>query len=169
MPQLQLHEHVPGFRLTLSLQLPRDRSTVPVIRHLNRAAMAEVGVAVSAADDIELALAEACANVVKHSGPGDSYEVSITIGPVNAEIRVVDQGHGFDHQALSAEMAEVGAERGRGIALMHALVDQVRFESKPELGTVVHLVKKLQFDDTIPSRRLMLEAAAKGRAPGEPD
>ncbi len=37
-------------------------------------------------------------------------------------------------------------------------VDQVRFESQPEHGTVVHLVKNLRFDDTLPIRRLMLEA-----------
>lgn len=159
--QVERREHVPGFRLTISLQLPRDRLTVPVIRHLNRAAMAEVGVDSGIADDVELALAEACANVVKHSGPGDSYRVSITIGPVNAEIRVVDQGHGFDHRSLSPEMAELGAERGRGIALMHALVDQVRFESRPEVGTVVHLVKELRFDDSVPARQLMLDSSQR--------
>ncbi len=39
---------------------------------------------------------------------------------------------------------------------MHALVDQVRFESQPEHGAVVHLVKHLRFDDTS-DRKLMLE------------
>lgn len=35
------------------------------------------------------------------------------------------------------------AERGRGVALMRALVDSIDFDSDPESGTVVHLVKQL--------------------------
>ena len=54
-------------------------------------------------------------------------------------------------------MASLDAEHGRGVALMRALVDQVRLESRPEVGTVVRLVKTLRFDDTVPARRVMLE------------
>jgi serine/threonine-protein kinase RsbW len=74
--------------------------------------------------------------------------VSVTLGPTACHIRAVDIGRGFDHRALSPpEMADLDAEHGRGVALMHALVDQVRFDSEPEQGTVVHLVKLLHFDD----------------------
>jgi serine/threonine-protein kinase RsbW len=57
------------------------------------------------------------------------------------------------------------AESGRGVALMDAVMDTVRFNSAPERGTVVHLVKQLTFDDSLPTRRLMLAALA--RAEGE--
>ena len=148
-----------GFRVTLSLQLPRDRLSVPVTRHLVGAAMTEVGVVPEDAEAVQLALTEACANVIDHSGPGDAYEVAVTLGPSACHIRVVDVGRGFDHHALTPpEMAQVDAEHGRGVALMHALVDQVRFESEPERGTVVHLVKHLDFDDSVPARRLMLQS-----------
>ena len=70
-----------GFRVTLSLLLPRDRLTVPVARHLTRAALMEVGVVPGDAHEVELALSEASANVVEHSGADDRYEVSVTIGP----------------------------------------------------------------------------------------
>ena len=147
-----------GFRVTLSLQLPRDRLSVPVARHLVGAAMEEVGVVAEDAEAVKLALTEACANVIDHSGPGDVYDLAVTVGPSACHIRVVDVGRGFDHEALSIDMATVDAEHGRGVALMHALVDQVRFESQPEQGTVVHLVKRLRFDDSVPARRLMLQA-----------
>lgn len=146
-----------GFEVSVSLQLPRDRLSVPVTRHLTRAALGEVGVLEEDVEVVELALAEACGNVVEHSSPGDSYQVSVTVGSALAEIRVVDEGRGFDHRSLAGEMADPGAARGRGIALMHALVDQVRFESRPEVGTIVHLVKFLRFDEKVPGRRLMLE------------
>jgi anti-sigma regulatory factor (Ser/Thr protein kinase) len=152
------HAITRGFKVTLSLQLPRDRLSVPVTRHLVRAAMNEVGVVTEDIDDVELALSEACANVINHSGPGDAYEVAVTVAPSSSHIRVIDLGHGFDHHSLSPEMAALDAEHGRGVALMHVLVDQVRFESQPEHGTVVHLVKNLRFDDDLPVRRLMLES-----------
>ena len=62
-------------------------------------------------------------------------------------IRVVDTGHGFDFASPGLGTAEITAEQGRGIQLMRALVDRVRFLSKPEEGTIVHLEKVLEFTD----------------------
>lgn len=160
----------PVFQLTLSLQLPRDRLSVPITRHVVRSSMREIGVVPADAHAVELAVGEACANVINHSGPGDAYEVSVAIAPVTCHIRVVDIGRGFDHHVLSPpEMAGVDAEHGRGVALMHALVDQVRFESEPERGTVVHLVKRLHFEDTALAHRLLTETPEKrNREKGTP-
>jgi hypothetical protein len=41
------------------------------------------------------------------------------------------------------------------VELMRALVDNVRFESKPEAGTIVHLEKELTFQDGSVVRRLV--------------
>ena len=136
----------------MSLQLPRERSSVPLTRHVIRSSMAELGVDPADAADVELVVSEACANVINHSGPGDAYEVSVAIAPVACHIRVVDIGRGFDHQTLCPpRMPENDAEHGRGIALMYALADQVSFDSEPERGTVVHLVKQLHFDSSAPA------------------
>lgn len=125
-------------------------------RHLVGAAMAEAGATADDTAAVELAVTEACANVVTHSGPGDAYEVSIGLDPRNCHIRVVDIGRGFDHEDFTPpEMAGLDAEHGRGLALMHALVDQVLFSSEPERGTVVHLVKRLHFDESVPTRRVL--------------
>ncbi|MDQ4133163.1 MAG: ATP-binding protein [Actinomycetota bacterium] len=157
-----------GFHVSISLCLPRDELSVPVVRHLVNHALEEVGVVNDDAYDVELALAEACANVLTHSGPGDAYDVSIEIGPELCEIRVIDLGHGYDFHSLSREMSDLHAESGRGIALMDALMDRVRFTSAPERGTIVHLIKQLRFDDSRPARRLMLDALARtARETGE--
>lgn len=110
--------------------------------------------------DIEISLTEACANVLDHAGPGDSYDVSVTIGPDSCELRVIDVGHGFDHATVQSESRphDLDAERGRGLRLMHALVDHIELTSAPEEGTLVHLVKKLAFDDSSPARRLLFQA-----------
>lgn len=125
------------------LCLPRDSSTLPVVRHIAAAALRELGVETEAIDDVTLALTEAAANVVKHSGADDQYEVHLVLENTTCEIRVVDTGRGFDSNSLGVAMAGPSEEQGRGMALMAALVDSVRFESRPEDGTIVHLVKAL--------------------------
>ena len=82
--------------ISLALTLPRDEQTVPVARHIVRNAMEQVGVAEACIYDVELALSEACTNVLLHSGPGDQYVVRLDMGDRIGRIRVVDVGHGFD-------------------------------------------------------------------------
>lgn len=134
-------------QLSLALTLPRDEQTIPVTRHIVHHALAEVGAMKDCMEDIAIAQTEACANVVKHSGPGDQYEVRVDIDQEKCVIRVIDTGRGFDSQTLTDAEAdpETLAERGRGILLMRSLVDEVRFVSKPEAGTIVHLEKSLEF------------------------
>jgi len=151
--------------LKMVLFLPRDAASVPLSRQVLTNCLETLGVTQDTRTDIALALSEACGNVIEHSGPGDAYEVLVTIGPALAEIRVVDVGRGFDHASLSTRAPDGGEERGRGIRLMHALVDQVRLESAPERGTMVHLVKRLTFDDSSPARRLMLSSGGEEAGP----
>ena len=150
-----------GYGLMLAICLPRDQLSVPVIRHLVRHALDQVGVVPEVSNDIELALTEACTNVLDHSGPGDAYEVTVTIRADRCELRVVDVGHGFDHTNIRGTAqagGDLAAERGRGLGLMHALVDHIELVSEPEAGTLVRLVKRLSFDETAPARRLLFQA-----------
>ncbi|MBV8958472.1 MAG: ATP-binding protein [Actinobacteria bacterium] len=140
-------------QISLALNLPRDAATIPVARHIARDALREVGVTDECSMAIEVALTEAATNVVKHSGPGDAYEVGMTLSGDHCTIRVVDTGRGFDFSSLAGLASDLSAERGRGMELMHALVDQVTFESKPEAGTIVHLEKQLQLLDASPLQR----------------
>ena len=133
--------------LSLALTLPRDEQTVPVARHIVRNAMEQVGVEETCVYDVELALSEACTNVLLHSGPGDQYVVRLDLEDRIGVIRVIDVGHGFDSARLQAEGTLPEDERGRGLGLMQALVDRVDFTSRSEAGTVVTLEKVLSFRD----------------------
>ncbi len=134
----------PGVRISLTLSLPSAPSTLPFVRHLTAAALGELGVAPSSIDDVALALTEAVANVVKHAGADAGYEVRLVLDDHVCEICVADRGRGFDPALIGTAMAPPGAERGRGMALMAAVVDSVCFESQPADGTVVRLVKDLE-------------------------
>ena len=142
--------------LSLALTLPRDEQTVPVARHIVGNAMEQVGVEETCVDDIELALSEACTNVLVHSGPGDQYVVRLDLEDRLGLIRVIDVGRGFDSARLRAQDALPEDERGRGLGLMQALVDRVDFTSRPEAGTVVTLEKVVTYRD---------EALMVGRRP----
>jgi serine/threonine-protein kinase RsbW len=154
-----------GYGVAMSIRLPRDELSVPVIRHLVADALKQVGVIDEISDDIQLALTEACTNVLDHSGPGDAYEVTVTITPERCELRIIDVGHGFDHSSVglaAPDDAELTAEQGRGLGLMRALVDHIELLSEPEEGTLVHLVKELVFDPSAPAQRLLFQALHGG-------
>jgi serine/threonine-protein kinase RsbW len=135
----------------LRIRLPRDRISVPVARHVVRSAIEEIGVTTECADDIEVALSEACTNVLMHAGPGAIYDVRLDLDDERCVLRIIDLGSGFDLATLPDGRPMPEEERGRGLPLMSSLVDRVRFESKPEIGTVVHLEKRLVYDQ---ARRL---------------
>lgn len=131
-------------RLTFTLCLPRDEVTVPIVRHLSRDALTELGVENDCIADIEVAVTEACTNVLKHAlGNHEDYEVMFEISEDRCSISVVDAGDEFDPDSLPLESADLHAESGRGVYLMRALVDELKFSARPEAGTIVHLEKNL--------------------------
>jgi len=133
--------------ITFTLSLPRDAGSVPVVRHLCRDALLKLGVAEDCVSDIELAVTEACTNVLHHaSGNEEEYEVVVFVDENVCQIRVVDRGTGFDHAGAGVSEAGHSSESGRGIFLMRALVDDLDFVSEPHQGTVVRLVKTLTLE-----------------------
>ena len=140
-------EQVKPMRLSFSLRLPRDELSVPIVRHICKSALLELGVEDPCLADIELAVTEACTNVLKHAqGSNQQYEVEVRVNEEACEIRVIDAGVGF-MTADPFRQASGSAEDGRGLHLMRALVDDLHFVSKPEQGTVVHLAKRLELSD----------------------
>ncbi|MDQ4065547.1 MAG: ATP-binding protein [Actinomycetota bacterium] len=131
--------------ITYSLLLPRDEISVPVVRRVCGTALRDLGVVEPCVSDVQLAVTEACTNVLKHAdGTAEEYEVTVEVNEQLCVIRVLDTGSGFEHEHLGREVVHEGAESGRGIQLMRALVDTVNFISRPEVGTVVHLEKNLE-------------------------
>jgi serine/threonine-protein kinase RsbW len=142
----------PAPHLDLSVILPSESGSVPVVRRLAAQALRAFGVDGEDIDDVQLAIAEACANVIDHVSETETYEVRFELAADRCAISVLDKGDGFDPDALPEEL-DVAAEDGRGLALMRALVDSMAFQSEPQDGTVVHMVKSLRYDGTHPLRK----------------
>jgi len=95
---------------------------------------------------INLVLTEAMANAIRHANEGDpEKEVHITIAILDRDlnIKVYDQGQGFDICALGKPDFNGLDEHGRGIYIIRTLMDSVTYRKIPG-GHVLEMVKNLQ-------------------------
>ncbi len=100
-------------------------------------------------DDLKLAVSEACTNAIEaHDVAGSEERVLVRCwAGVNAlEVCVEDRGHGFDPGQLPdhppvTDPDRLKFERGLGIPLIRALVDEVEFRPTTA-GTSVRLVMR---------------------------
>jgi serine/threonine-protein kinase RsbW len=141
--------------IKFTLLLPRDALSVPVVRRVLNSSMQTLGVAEDCLTDIEIALTEACTNVLDHAAQGDEYQIVAGLDDNSCVIEVIDTGRGFDADRLGHAEADPSAEEGRGIQLIRALVDRVHFQSRPEDGMIVHLEKELRYVDGSPLQQLV--------------
>lgn len=101
-------------------------------------------------DDLKLAVSEACTNAIEaHDAAGSSERVVVRCqaGGDSLEVHVEDRGHGFDPAELPdhppvTDPDRLKFERGLGIPLIRALVDEVEF-SPTAHGTSVRLVMRI--------------------------
>jgi serine/threonine-protein kinase RsbW len=114
--------------IAFSVRLPVDAHSVPFVRALTREALEHLRVDGHVIDEIALALTEACANVVRHAGPLQDYEVQVEIDDERCRICVADTGGGFDPVSVPSEVTDSLLEGGRGLLLMRALVDRLDFQ-----------------------------------------
>lgn len=109
----------------VSLELPRQQATVPTVRRVIGALLDQLGVTETVVDDVELAVAEACNNVIRHARDTHQYQVAFELDAEHVSVTVVDRGGGFDVETLVP--AQPDEERGRGLTLMQALMDDTTF------------------------------------------
>ncbi len=103
----------------------------------------------AAALDIALAVREAFINAVKHGNafdPAKTVEVEFVSNATRFQIRVRDQGVGFDWHRTRDPREEENISRpgGRGIFFMKYFVDHVDFVQRPGKGMEVLLEKQLE-------------------------
>lgn len=141
-------------KLDVAICLPQESETVALIRGVVTSSLRSFGVTEDCVDDIRLALSEACTNVLDHVDGDDEYEVRLEVDGDACIISVKNTGDGFDAGELSGELPDHTSSRGRGVAIMRAVMDHVELRSEPETGTIVRLVKALSVDAGGPLDRL---------------
>lgn len=94
-------------------------------------------------EEISLAVTEAVSNAIRYGSPAgeaDSVELCVAVDEAEMVITVRDHGSGFAPPPPSLPDPAQYAEHGRGLFLMHCLMDAIRFDRDD--GTVVRMTKK---------------------------
>jgi serine/threonine-protein kinase RsbW len=114
-------------------------------------AAAEVGFDETQVNRIELAVDEACSNIIDHAYQGDSgtIQLEVDIEPQRQlTVVLIDQGESFDPEHVPAyapctslDEAKIG---GLGIHLMRQAMDNVCYEfGVPGIGNRLTMIKQL--------------------------
>jgi serine/threonine-protein kinase RsbW len=136
---------------TFSLRVPSSTENLAMIREFVNGVGTRAGMAAAEVAMLEMAVDEACANVIEHAyGPEVTKEVSVkaTLDDDTVQIDVVDTGRGFDPAGISQKSLEqLVAERksgGLGMRLMKTLMDEVYYEVIPGQKNELRMIKRLR-------------------------
>lgn len=93
---------------------------------------------------INLALEEALTNAIKHGNrldPAKKVKVSAKVSPKRFEIRIEDQGQGFDRKSVPDPTVAENIEKcsGRGILLIEAYMSEVIWDRGGRRLTMIKL------------------------------
>lgn len=126
--------------MQVELRIPRKPEFVRLARATAWALAAQLDFVVSHADDIKLAVGEACTNAVEHvpADRSDEVVVRFLVDPERLTVEVVDNGPGF---VIADGVAPGESERGLGLVIIQSIMDEVNVVCDPKTGTCVRMTK----------------------------
>jgi len=139
---------LPKTQKNYELKIPSQSDNLAIIRDVVAKVASRIGFDTDEASKIELAVDEACTNVIKHAYANNSnqmIEVSIKVDQKKLIIIVADKGKGFNPDKIKLpdlnESIKEGRKGGLGLCLIKTLMDKVEFEIKPGLKNQVKMIK----------------------------
>lgn len=140
---------------------PAQFESLDNIREFAARAAQQVGFDDKDIYNIQLAVDEACANIIEHAYegiPDGVIEVMARAEPDALTIVLRDQGHSFSPDAVAEPDLDASLEDravgGLGLFFIHKLMDEVRFEFGAEGGNILTLVKRCPAPVAKPKRRV---------------
>ncbi len=142
----------------VEMTLESDLNRMEVVEELARRVSATAGFDEDDQHKIEMAVHESVINAIWHGNKNDPSKqvwLRFQIFDDRLEIRVRDQGSGFDPGKVLDPLAEENLLNvsGRGIFLIRTFMDEYRVKKLEGQGTEVTLVKRLDSDNSGQSRR----------------
>jgi anti-sigma regulatory factor (Ser/Thr protein kinase) len=136
---------------TFTLDVPSSTQNLALIREFVTRVAAQAGLNEVEVGQLELAVDEACANVIEHAyGDDKSKQVMIraVFDDATLRIHVIDTGQGFDPTQVQQQDLKdlIGKRRtgGLGMRLIKTLMDEVHYEIEPGRKNELRMVKKLR-------------------------
>lgn len=135
---------MPQAKKKYQLRIPSQTDNLELIREFVSRVARKVGFKDDAISKIELAVDEACANVIEHAykkSGKKNIDVAIQIDFQKFTIIITDHGRGFDPKNIKTpDMKEYLAQMrvgGLGIYLMRTLMDEIDFNVQPKRNQVI--------------------------------
>ena len=134
-----------------TLQVPSSTENLALIREFVTTVGRQAQLEEADISNLELAVDEACANVIEHAYGHDTTKEVIVRAKYDEEelqISVIDEGRGFDPNGVKQDSVEqLIHERksgGLGIRLIKKLMDDVSYEIVPGQKNELHMTKKIR-------------------------
>jgi anti-sigma regulatory factor (Ser/Thr protein kinase) len=139
------------FERRFRLDVPSSTENLAMIRDFVGKIAKQAGLSESDVTMLELAVDEACANVIEHAyGADETKEVVVRVRLDNdaIEIQVVDTGKGFDPGSVEQndlkKLVEQRRSGGLGMRLMKLVMDEVEYQMKPGERNELRMIKRLK-------------------------
>jgi serine/threonine-protein kinase RsbW len=132
---------------SVELVLPSDVKLIDLVHAMSEKMAEFAGFDADEALNVGLALREAVINAIVHGNGQDpdlKVHISLVADPIQLEATIRDEGRGFDPEGKPDPTAEENllSTSGRGLLLMKAFVDEVRFFQRKDQGMEITLTKK---------------------------
>lgn len=135
---------------TFQLHVPSSTENLSMIRDFVGSIAERAGFSKNDLVKLELAVDEACANVIEHAyGSDTTREVTVkaTLDPNSVQIRIIDNGRGFDPSAVEqVDLDRLISQRksgGLGMRLIRSVMDEVQYEIVPGQKNELRMTKLL--------------------------
>jgi serine/threonine-protein kinase RsbW len=140
-----------AFEQKFLLQVPSSTENLALIREFVTSVGRQATLDDEDINNLELAVDEACANVIEHAYGHDATKeviVRAVFDDQTLRISVIDTGPGFDPgNAQPNTVEELIKQRksgGLGIRLIKTLMDEVEYEIVPGQKNELHMIKKIR-------------------------
>ena len=137
----------------VKVELPSQTDYISLVRQFVGGVAKKAGFNDLDIEKIELAIDEACSNVLQHAykfASNNRYAIEIAIANSKLNIIITDQGDSFTFNGevvpdIEKHVSELKIG-GLGIFIMQQMMDEVNYESLPECGNVLRMVKYIKTD-----------------------
>ncbi len=143
---------------TFQLKVPSSNENLVMIRDFVGKIGERAGMTPADLVKLELAVDEACANVIEHAyGSDDTREVTVKaiLDSESVQIEIVDTGRGFDPASVEQPNLEQLVNKrksgGLGMRLIRSVMDEVSYQIVPGQKNELKMVKRLKKAEPTPN------------------
>lgn len=136
---------------TFALHVPSSTENLAMIREFVNSVGVQAGLSPKEVAQMELAVDEACANVIEHAYGSDvTKEVSVRamLDENSVQIEVIDTGKAFDPSLIEQvdldKLVSARKSGGLGMRLIKSFMDEVHYQMGPGQKNELRMVKRLK-------------------------